>query len=114
MPKGQLKRAGNSVIPHAVVRYLGPATCRQTNIRPVQIRQKRAVSPRLPTKKVQQAGDGTWLRAFRRRRECVWVARSFRGRRLRSRHGCHHRCESPSRSLALVETEDTANFWVDL
>ncbi len=80
----------------------------------MQVRQKRAVSAQFPAKNVQNAGDGTWLRALRRGRECVRVARAFRGRELRSRHGCHHRCESPGCRLAVVETEDTANFFVDL
>ena len=62
MAKRQLKRTAHGIIPHAVVRHLGPATGRQTNIRPVQICQKRAVSARLPAKNVQQAGDGVFPR----------------------------------------------------
>src|SRR5947207_2211455 len=110
MTKRQLKLAAYRIIAHAVICHLAPAACRQTNVRPMQVRQKRAVPPRLPAKNVQNAGDGTWLRALRRRRECVRVARAFRARGLRSRHGCHHRCESPGGSVAFVETEDTTNF----
>ena len=60
MAKWQLKRAGHRIIPHPVVRHLGPAACRQTNVRPVEVRQKRTVSAGVPAKNVQITADRAW------------------------------------------------------
>ena len=72
----------------------------------MQVRQKRAVSTGVPAKNVQQAGDGIWRAADSPASRTFWLAAfsEVRGRRQRSRPA----------ALAFVETEDTANFGVDI
>src|SRR5260370_37636089 len=112
MAKGTDKRTGHWKIAPAIVCHLGPATGRQTNIGPMQIGQKRAVSARSPAKNVQQAGDGVFPRPVYGRLEIVRFASSeiFRERSISGSGG---RRDRPSRCLAFIETEDTANFWID-
>src|SRR5437763_8123383 len=98
MPKRQLKRIAHSIIPHAVVGHLSPTTCRQTNVRPVQIREKRAVATRLPAENIEVAagGDGA-LRHPDIAARCPYLRRN-----------------RPSRCVTFVETKDAANFFVNL
>src|SRR6266446_586343 len=52
MAKWQSKRSGYWIIAHSGVRHLVPADRGQTNIRPVQVGQERAVSAGVPAEKI--------------------------------------------------------------
>src|SRR5438874_938553 len=89
MPKRQLKHSHHRIIAHPIIRHLGPAACRQTNIRPVQVRQKRAVFAWIPSKSVQRTRDNIGLGSVYWRADC------------------------PPCRVALIESEHSADFVVD-
>src|SRR6476660_7087626 len=72
-----------------MIRHLGPAACRQTNIRPVQVRQKRAVFAWIPSKNVQKTRDNLWLGSVYGRADC------------------------PHCPVALIESKHGADFVID-
>src|SRR5215510_3937055 len=72
-----------------MIRHLGPAACRQTNIRSMQVRQKRAVLAWVPSKNIQRTGDTIGLGSVYRRTKCP-------------------RCR-----IALIESEHRADFVID-
>src|SRR4029077_5059611 len=89
MAKRQLKQIVYGITAHSVVGCLSPTTSGQTNIRPMQVRQKRAVFARIPSKQVKETRNSIRLR------------------------GVHRRRSGPSCSLTLIEPEHGANFFVD-
>src|SRR5438045_666660 len=89
MPKRQLKHSHHRIIAHPIIRHLGPAACRQTNIRPVQVRQKRAVFTWVPPKNVQRTRDNIGLGSVYWRADC------------------------PPCRVALIESEHRADFVID-
>src|SRR5438874_7196402 len=89
MPKRQLEHSRHPIIAHPIIRHLGPAACRQTNIRPVQVRQKRAVFTWVPPKNVQRTTDNIGLGSVYWRADC------------------------PPCRVAVIESEHGADFVID-
>ena len=52
MTKWQSKRVAHGIVAHSGVRHLAPADRRQTDIGPVQVSKKRAVSAGVPAEKI--------------------------------------------------------------
>src|SRR4030095_1354573 len=89
MPKRQFNRTAYGITAYSMIRHLSPAACRQTNIRPVQVRQKRAVFAWVPPKNVQRTRDNIGLGSVYWRADC------------------------PPCRVALIESEHRADFVID-
>src|SRR5262245_1807007 len=72
-----------------MIRHLHPAACGQTYIRPVQVRQKRAVLAWVPPENIQRTGDIIGLGSVYERTECP-------------------RCR-----IAIIESEHRTDFVID-
>src|SRR5262249_11698145 len=77
---------------HTIICYLSPAACWQTNIRPVQVREKRTVFAGVPAKDEQRTGN------------CSGLTNRFRVPR---------RTDGPRRCLTVIEAKDGPNFLIN-
>src|SRR5262245_51657534 len=57
MAKWQFNRTAHRISAHPMISHLLPAACGQTNIRPMQVRQKRAVFAWVPAEDEQRTAD---------------------------------------------------------
>src|SRR5215472_19325269 len=89
MAKRQCDRIAYGITLYSVIGHLLPAACRQTHIRSMQVRQKRAVFARIPPKHIQRTGDRTRLGNVFRRADC------------------------PGSRIAVIESEHSPDFVVD-
>jgi len=95
MAKWESERSHNRIIAHAGIRHLDPPSGGQTDVWPVQVCEKRAVSARFPAEEIDETSKR------------VRLGHIERGRRSSGR-------QCPGSCLSFIESEHAAHFVVDL
>src|SRR5437879_13867889 len=95
MTKWKSKRCDCGILPNPIVGHLFPTDCWQTNIRPVQIGEQRAVSDRFPAEKISKTGSPRVHGAT----TCLYPV---------------DRLTSPRRAHPFIEASCATNFLIEL